>query len=270
LTGGGETVGVHVSTPTNGDGDNWMIGDVGGDTTLKSSDVDDPTKVQLDFTAPVENITFQLYDVDSGAGWDDKITIIALDADGNQVPVVFSDLYLHTVSGNTVEGNGNAGPGVEGPGALDSVTVTIAGPVQWLKIYHDDGDSATSSGTVGISDLHFDLAEEFGPVDGTSGDDIMLPGFVDAQNDTIDGADGNNDEIYGYEGNDQISAGAGNDTVFGGAVAIRWQATAAQTPFLAAQAMMCLLALQARTILMVALTRTTLITLTATQQLPST
>ena len=44
----------------------------------------------------------------------------------------------------------------------------------------------------------------------------MLPGFVDAQNDTIDGADGDDDIIYAYKGDDVVDAGAGDDLVFGG------------------------------------------------------
>lgn len=217
LSGGGETVGVTISTPENWDCDSWDMGKVGGDTTLKSSGVDDPTKVQLDFTDTVENVCFELYDVDSGSGWDDKITIVALDADGNEIPVVFSDLANHTVDGNSVEGNGNTNPGVEGSGAADSVTVSIAGPVQSITIYHDNGDSASKAGTVGISDMTFDLADHTpAPVDGTSGDDIMLPGYVDAQGDTIDGADGDDDTVYGYDGDDVIAGGEGSNTLFGG------------------------------------------------------
>ncbi|WGI22653.1 Hint domain-containing protein [Amylibacter sp. IMCC11727] len=55
-----------------------------------------------------------------------------------------------------------------------------------------------------------------GPVDGTNGDDIMLPGFVDAQNDTIDGADGDDDTVFGYDGDDVIAGGEGTNTLFGG------------------------------------------------------
>ncbi len=55
-----------------------------------------------------------------------------------------------------------------------------------------------------------------GPVDGTAGDDIMLPGFVDAQGDTIDGADGDDDTVFGYAGDDIIAGGEGTNTLFGG------------------------------------------------------
>jgi len=53
-------------------------------------------------------------------------------------------------------------------------------------------------------------------VDGTSGDDNMPIGHVDADGDAIDGADGNNDYILAGDGNDSINAGAGDDTIYGG------------------------------------------------------
>lgn len=56
-----------------------------------------------------------------------------------------------------------------------------------------------------------------GPVDGTVGDDLMLPGYTDPQGDMIDGTDGDDDVIYAYEGDDTIDSGIGDDTVYGGA-----------------------------------------------------
>ncbi|UOA20942.1 Bifunctional hemolysin/adenylate cyclase (plasmid) [Sulfitobacter indolifex] len=53
-------------------------------------------------------------------------------------------------------------------------------------------------------------------VDGTEGDDIMDVGFTDVDGDQIDGTDGNNEVVYGYEGDDSINAGIGHDTVYGG------------------------------------------------------
>lgn len=53
-------------------------------------------------------------------------------------------------------------------------------------------------------------------VDGTSGNDVMPVGFVDAQGDTIDGADGINDVILGYGGDDSIDGGQGVDLIYGG------------------------------------------------------
>lgn len=53
-------------------------------------------------------------------------------------------------------------------------------------------------------------------VDGTSGDDTIGIGYVDAQGDIIDGADGDDDTIYGYAGDDTIEGGAGADAIDGG------------------------------------------------------
>jgi len=57
---------------------------------------------------------------------------------------------------------------------------------------------------------------ELNPVDGTECPDDMPIGYVDAQGDTIDGADGVNDVIFGYGGDDSIDAGAGDDIAYGG------------------------------------------------------
>lgn len=55
-----------------------------------------------------------------------------------------------------------------------------------------------------------------GKVDGTAGGDNITLVFTDADGDHVDGADGNDDTIYGYGGNDTISGGQGNDTLYGG------------------------------------------------------
>ena len=74
-------------------------------------------------------------------------------------------------------------------------------------------DSLGQTSTASVT-LTTDLPE---PVDGTEGDDRnMMPLYVDAQGDIIDGSDGNPDLIFGYGGNDKIFAALGNDTIFGG------------------------------------------------------
>ncbi len=55
-----------------------------------------------------------------------------------------------------------------------------------------------------------------GKVDGTSGNDTIPSSYVDADGDFVDGADGNDDSIFGYAGGDEIDAGLGDDTVYGG------------------------------------------------------
>lgn len=74
--------------------------------------------------------------------------------------------------------------------------------------------SLASGGTINFAEIEHIRFE--GAVDGTGGDDVMGVGYVDSEGDTIDGADGNDDLIYGGAGNDTITAGEGNDTVYGG------------------------------------------------------
>lgn len=54
-------------------------------------------------------------------------------------------------------------------------------------------------------------------VDGTANDDQLAPGFIDADGDEIDGADGVDDVIYAYDGDDTVFGGLGDDTIDGGA-----------------------------------------------------
>jgi serralysin len=78
-----------------------------------------------------------------------------------------------------------------------------------------DGTLATTQAlAVTVTDV-FEVVPD-GTVNGTAGNDLMRIGFVDAQGDIIDGADGLNDRIDAGAGNDTINYGAGADTVFGG------------------------------------------------------
>ena len=220
---GGADVGVSVSTPTNVNGDHFALS--GG--VLKSSGVCNETVTAVEFDAAVGNVSFEIFDVDAGSGWDDKVTIRAYDADGNLVDVNFSDLIAHhQVNGNSVEGGGNHAPGVDGSGAPDTVTVTIPGPITKLEIVHDDGDSTNTSGTVKISDISFDAAGPVGDgyVEGTNGDDIIDLAYTgDPDGDMIDNGDAllpgeaaEDDIVLAGEGNDVVKAGEGDDDVYAG------------------------------------------------------
>lgn len=151
-TDGTDSVDVTVSTPSNDGRSFTQSGD-----TLRSSGVEEPTSAIITFGESVENLSFEIYDVDAGANsWDDQITVIAKDAFGNIVPVTFSDLEsYHNVSGNTVEAEGNTSPGVEGSGAADTITVTIPGPIVSLEIIHDNGDDHYDAGVIRIGPIDF-------------------------------------------------------------------------------------------------------------------
>jgi len=216
-------LGVSVSTPTNGQGDSFALS--GG--IMTSSDVQQGTSAIVTFDSDVENVTFDLYDVDANDHWDDKVTIVARDADGNIVPVTFSNVSsLQTVSGNSIEGTDHGDNDGSGPGDSDTVTVTIAGPIASIEIIHDNGNSDSDSGLVGVSDLSFDLAGPVGDgiVSGTSGDDTIDTGYLgDPEGDKVDNGDailpgevGDDDIIDAGAGDDTILAGEGNDEVYAG------------------------------------------------------
>ncbi len=225
---GSNTVGVSISTPSNGDGDNWARGNIDGQTELRSSSVDDPTSVIMTFDEPVENLSFEIFDIDSdNYTWDDRVTVIGRDANGNIVPINVTDLAgHHHVNGNQIDTTGNTNPGVDGSGDPDSVTVSIAGPIVSLEIIHNNGAGASVSGTVGISDIAFDSAapDLDGYVDGTSGNDRIDVAYTgDPEGDRVDNSDailpgenGQDDVILAGGGNDFVLANDGDDEVYGG------------------------------------------------------
>jgi len=232
LSSGSTSVDVTVSTPTNSDGDSaHAVGDSSyfGASALKpTSGVTTAVTSTISFSEPVENVSFEIFDVDAGkCSWDDKVTVIARDADGNIVPVTFSDITAnHAVSGNSIEGEGHDSGGVEGSGASDTVTVSIAGPIVSLELVYEDGDDADHSGIIGYSDISFDLAcgDPDGIVEGTSGDDLIDVAYTgDPDGDMIDAGDAvlpgeapDDDIVLAGAGDDTVQSGLGDDEVYGG------------------------------------------------------
>ena len=158
---------------------------------------------------------------------DGNVLLNDTDADGNPLTVV-------GVGGTTA--NGNVGTPVLGDnGGL--FTINADGSVDFDANGDFDGlglnDTRDTSVTYTLSDGKggFDTATATftvggvndGTVFGTDGNDVMNPGYVDANGDIIDGNDailqgdrGDDDLIYGQGGNDTINAGSGNDEVYGG------------------------------------------------------
>ncbi|MDG1530836.1 MAG: Hint domain-containing protein [Paracoccaceae bacterium] len=183
------------------------------------------------FSGDVEDVSFTIYDVNgSGSGWDDLITIVALNAAGEQVTVTFSGASVDDgsviVSGNTVESNGFEAQSQGYPlndTNNDLVTVNIEGPIVSLQILYDDGPDSSRVGYIGVSDIEITAVPELdGTVEGTAlGDRIDSTYDDDPEGDMVDANDavigvGNEDLIYGYGGNDTIYGAAADDTIYGG------------------------------------------------------
>lgn len=84
-------------------------------------------------------------------------------------------------------------------------------PIKSINIDSLSGDGFSASNAHLNSDAFIDA-----DVDGTSGDDILNPNYVDEDGTILDGPDGLDDTIHGHGGHDQINAGSGNDMVHGG------------------------------------------------------
>lgn len=155
-------------------------------------------------TDEVENVTFRINDVDTG-GWQDRLTVRAFDADGNEVTVTLTGNGNDTVAGNVV----TAGPGNDTAGsALGSILVDIAGPVQRIEVSYENLNTAGQ--IVFLTDIYFDTIPATEGADtlfGGTGDDIIYLGSFD----TGYGEDG--DDIFLIDAT-QLDGGA--ITVVGG------------------------------------------------------
>ena len=131
------------------------------------------------------------------------------DASGYEIRILAGGVPIGSEAGNT-----------SGSDTLLTVTVT-----SWKIDPTLDGLPITIEiekvGSAGY-ELHVDNARASfdiladGIVDGTNSDDTISIGFVDADGDIVDGADGLDDVIDGGAGNDTIDGGDGNDLVCGG------------------------------------------------------
>ncbi len=221
--------------------------DNGNDVRLNGSSFDSTTPaLDVDFSAPVQDLQFTIEDVDQN-GWDDQVRILAFAPDGTPIPITFTT----TSPTHVIESDGSNGVlQIEGSNDLidnnSLIVVTIPGPVGSVQIFYEDGETASNdTGFINVIDMSFTDAVapgSDGTVSGTAGDDVIdgtyvgdpdgdivdnndaiLPGDVgnddlieaNGGNDTVFAADGD-DEVYGGTGNDTIDGGVGDDTLFGG------------------------------------------------------
>lgn len=154
-------------------------GDGGGTVSSTSTTVLDFSATDDAYGDEVQNVSFILNDVDSGTGgdladlaeyngggtvesdWQDNVTILAYDAEGNAVDVTMTVLGGATsVSGDTATGSGTT-DFAEQDGTLQ---VSIAGPVSSIEIVYANGGNATQG--VLVSDVSFSTTDygDMGPI----------------------------------------------------------------------------------------------------------
>ncbi|WP_066709757.1 Hint domain-containing protein [Celeribacter ethanolicus] len=185
-------------------------------SSLKSTaDAGESGTYEIAFSEEVENVTFNIADIDANYG---TVTVRAYDADGNAVEVTYdlgSDL---TENGGTVSGTGTD---MVAPTAdSNTVTVSIEGPVSSIEIIH--ANTGTGTSVVYISDVTYDV--DSAVIGEGEGDDTLIGGAGD---DTIFGQAGN-DTLQGDEGTNYLSGGTGDDTFIGGAGADTFSGGAGQ------------------------------------------
>ena len=189
-----------------------------GDTVINNSD--SPNGTQYAF----------------GTGWSTQ-QITVEDTGGSQDILEDDNSAAHTVidgAGIVANGNGIEAESIIQLQALDSGG-NPTGPIISIVVLSQNGTTGdvwgfasdaplvpgteyekVGGGNIGSAD-YADYTESWiVSVDGTSLADTMGSGYTDADGDQIDGADGDNDYIYGYAGADSINAGAGDDYVDGG------------------------------------------------------
>ncbi|MGR3794718.1 Hint domain-containing protein [Vannielia sp. SX4] len=159
----------------------------------------------------VSNATFRINDLDQG-GWDDLVTVVAYDAQGNEVPVTFQlDGDDSMYDADTIDGAGSGSAAQSNGSAL----ITVEGPVAQIIVTYQNGGS--SGQALWLTDVQFTTIPDDGgfndTVSGGAGDDTIY-GY--GGDDTLDGG-ANNDTIHGGDGDDQIRGGTGDDTLTGGA-----------------------------------------------------
>lgn len=206
-----DTVTSSFSTQTmNTDG----VAGASANSSLSSlADAGESGTYDIAFSEPVENVTFNVSDIDANLG---QVTVIAYDADGNEIPVTLEAGSDLTVSGNTVTAadTDNVSPA----DASNTVHVTIEGPVASFEVIHTNPGSGTSG--VDISDVTFDAVSGYEETVG-EGDDTLLGGdgddviFGQGGNDTLQGDAGSN-ILDGGDGDDTFIGGEGADTFYGG------------------------------------------------------
>lgn len=170
------------------------------------------TELTLDFSNPVENLSFRINDLD---GYE-RVRIYARTAEGVLVPVSLTGGMAVATSGATAKGYANS-PDFDDDDAKNSLLVDIAGPLSSIVIRYETGGGYSDG--INLTDVYFDVPQTIVD-DGLPGNDTLFGGdgndtiFGDAGDDSLVGGNGD-DVLFGGEGNDTLEGGNGDDTLFG-------------------------------------------------------
>ncbi|WP_138933904.1 Hint domain-containing protein [Roseovarius arcticus] len=163
------------------------------------------TTFGLDFSNPVENVSFRINDIDG----DGVVQVRAFDESGNSILVNLTGGSRVTLLDNdsvagaeTADANGSYGSDDD---AKYSILIDIPGPVARVEVVHSQDGPRTSG--IKVTDVYYDsypeVAEGDDTLNGGDGDDTLL-------------GEGGADVLSGGAGADVISGGDGADSIIGG------------------------------------------------------
>ena len=183
LAASGHATSLTIATPAQ-NGSCWVPGALpDGSFGLVGRSVETPMIVTVDFDEAVENLSFELWDPHAFAdgvpakGWHGRITVKALDADGQQVPVIFKRLASHhAVHDHVLRLSDNAPDQTAAGAAADSVMVSIAGPIVALQIICDHDSGAQTGRTLGLGRVSFETCADASDV--LNHDEIQAAAFM--------------------------------------------------------------------------------------------
>lgn len=157
-----------------------------------------------------------IFDGDAGAdevGSDTNQTGVVTDQNGNTIAsgLIYDEEFFAISGGSTGESIWIESIEIDGVhvGYLVSSPIEPNATYSGISIANNDVDDSNAASYSTFSDVPH-------TVDGTALADAIGAGYSDGEGDQVDGTDGNNDVIYGYEGADTIDGGAGDDYIDGG------------------------------------------------------
>ncbi len=167
----------------------------------------------LDFSNPVENVSFRINDVDA----DGVVTVTAIGPDGPITVNLTAGANVTLLDNDAVPGAETAdsnGGNEDDSSPNYSVLVDIPGPVSQIVVTHAQDGPANSG--IKLTDVYFDAAPVVAVGDdtlnGEEGDDILIG---EGGDDVLTGGEGA-DDIQGGDDADLIIGANGGDTIDGG------------------------------------------------------